>query len=187
MISSISSNHIIIAPIGSFIKDSILKQLVEFIYDRCGLDCRIEAKVEIPDYCHNKIRGQYDSKEILKYLISHSHPKSLKFIGITELDLFVPILKYVFGLSQINGTFSIISLHRLYPGFYNDPPNPNLFFSRMQKTTLHELGHAFGLTHCREKKCVMYSSIRIADTDIKESSFCSTCFELFKWHRENTK
>ncbi len=187
MISSISSNHIIIAPIGGFIKDSILTQLAEFIYDRCGLECRIEAKVEIPDTCHNKIRGQYDSKEILKYLISQSHPKSLKFIGITELDLFVPILKYVYGLSQINGQFAVISLHRLYPGFYNDPPNPYLFFSRMQKTTLHELGHAFGLTHCREKKCVMYSSIRIADTDMKESSFCSTCFELFKWHRENAK
>ncbi len=144
------------------------------------------SRGEIPDHCHNKVRGQYNSKEILKHLIVHNPSDTLKFIGITELDLFVPILKYVFGLGQIEGQFSIISLHRLYPAFYDNPPNPSLMIKRIEKTALHELGHTFGLTHCRNKKCVMYSSIRIADTDKKESSFCPTCFELFKWYLENT-
>jgi archaemetzincin len=55
---------------------------------------------------------------------------------------------------------------------------------RAQKTALHEIGHSLGLTHCRDRRCVMYSSTRIADTDFKQSHYCPTCLELFTWHLE---
>jgi predicted Zn-dependent protease len=44
------------------------------------------------------------------------------------------------------------------------------------------LGHSLGLTHCRNRRCMMYSSTNIEHTDFKASDFCPTCFELLKWH-----
>jgi archaemetzincin len=55
-----------------------------------------------------------------------------------------------------------------------------LLYQRVAKTALHELGHSAGLTHCRRRTCVMYSSTRIQDTDAKTAEFCATCRELFR-------
>jgi len=122
---------------------------------------------------------------ILKDLITHRPEGALKFMGVTQVDLFVPILKYVFGVAQLEGPCSVISLHRLRPQYYEAPPNPDLFIERVKKTALHELSHSLGLTHCRDRSCVMHSSTNIEDTDYKKSLFCPTCFELFTWHLEN--
>jgi len=138
--------------------------------------------VETPRYAHNETRGQYDAKMILKKMRHQSPPASFRVMGVTELDLYVPILKYVYGLAQIEGKCALISLCRLRPQFYAQPPNPDLFLKRALKTALHELGHTFGLTHCRNRRCAMYSSTRIEDTDYKSCEFCPTCQELLKWY-----
>ena len=137
--------------------------------------------MENPRYAYNEERCQYNSKTILKHLLQYPHD-SLRLIAVTHVDLYVPIFKYIFGLAQLEGQCAVISLHRLRPQFYNEPPDEELFMARTEKTVLHELGHSLGLTHCRDRCCVMYTSTRIADTDIKKSDFCPTCFELFKWH-----
>ena len=137
-----------------------------------------------PKYAYNETRSQYDSKLILRRLLGECPHNTLKFIGVTTVDLYVPILQFVFGLAQIEGKCSIVSLHRLYPQFYSRPPDPDLLLKRVEKTVLHELGHTFGIIHCRDRRCVMYSSTRIEDTDFKQPIFCPTCSELFKWHLE---
>jgi len=96
----------------------------------------------------------------------------------------VPILKYIFGLARVGGTSTIISIHRLHPLFYDAPADEALLLDRIKKTALHELGHSFGLTHCRSKHCAMFSSTRISDTDLKKDAFCPTCADLFQWHAE---
>jgi archaemetzincin len=108
-------------------------------------------------------------------------------MGVTTVDLFVPILKFVFGLAQIDGPCSIISTHRLRPEFHDSTPDRDLFLARIEKTALHELGHGLGLTHCRDRRCAMYSSTRIQDTDFKRADFCPTCAELFRWHLERNR
>jgi archaemetzincin len=138
-----------------------------------------------PKYAYNKTRLQYDSKLILKKL-HHSCPHDTsRLIGVTHVDLYVPILKYVFGLAEVEGRCCLISIHRLRPEFYDQPPNPALLLERVEKTALHEIGHTLGLTHCRDRRCVMYSSTHIENTDFKQTDFCATCFELFKWYLAN--
>jgi archaemetzincin len=138
--------------------------------------------MENPQFAYNDTRCQYNSKLILKRLLQRNLRGTLRLIGVTPMDLYVPILKFVFGLAQIEGKCSIISLHRLYPRFYDQPSNLDLLLARVEKTVLHELGHTFGITHCRDRRCVMYSSVRIEDTDVKQPDFCPTCFELFQWY-----
>jgi len=139
--------------------------------------------MKAPEYAYDPKREQYDSRSILRHL-SRSGRDSLKIMGVTEVDLFVPVLKYVFGLAQVADRCTVISIHRLRNQFYEAPPDDVLLLERTLKTALHELGHSFGLTHCRVKRCVMFSSTRITDTDAKSDAFCPTCGDLFKWYRD---
>ncbi len=157
----------------------VAEQIAVFLFTRTGLPCEILPSLQFPAYVFCERRKQYDAKRILEYL--ERWKGSGKIIAVTDVDLYVPILKYVFGLAQVGGTCTVISHCRLHPLFYDAPPDEALFLDRIKKTALHELGHSYGLTHCRSKRCVMFSSTRICDTDFKEDFFCPTCAELFQW------
>ncbi len=162
----------------------ITEHVAGHISSRCGLQYKISSRMDSLKYAFDEKRDQYNSKLILKRLTERPH-NSLKFLAITKVDLFVPILKYVFGLAQVGSQCAIISTYRLRPQFYDHEPDQNLLIDRIGKTALHELGHSLGLTHCRDRRCVMHSSTNIGDTDFKRSDFCPTCFELFRWQLEN--
>jgi archaemetzincin len=133
-------------------------------------------------YAYNEDRGQYDSKLILKRLPNGCPPDAIRLMGITHVDIYVPILKYVFGVAEIEGRCSLMSLYRLRPEFYDQPRDLNLLLERADKTAIHELAHTLGLTHCRDRHCVMFSSTHIENTDFKRLDFCPTCRELFRWY-----
>jgi archaemetzincin len=81
----------------------------------------------------------------------------------------------VFGQAHIDGMVSAIYLPRLRQEFYGLKPDKSLFYQRIVKEAIHELGHAFGLKHCNNAMCVMYFSNSLPDTDIKQNSFCDIC------------
>jgi len=177
----------VICPIGP-VDRLLLHQLARRITARCGLLCRVSStKLDNPRYAYNETRRQYDSKTILHCLKQRSKEKGEWVLGVTSVDLYVPILKFVFGLAEVEGRCALISLHRLRPEFYDAPPQDALLLERMEKTALHELGHALGLTHCRDRRCVMYSSTHIEHTDQKGPEFCPSCGELFKWRVRKQK
>lgn len=148
---------------------------------RWGLPCSPLIQVERPRYAHHPIRDQYNAKIIIDKLGQQiSHPRS-RLVALTEEDLFIPILTHIYGLSQLEGRVALVSLHRLRPDYYGLSPNPSILRCRLEKTLLHELGHLFGLTHCRNRHCVMYSSSRIEDTDRKQGEFCPACQSAFDW------
>jgi archaemetzincin len=68
-----------------------------------------------------------------------------------------------------------VSLARLKQEFHGLPPDRALFYSRLRKECLHELGHTFGLIHCRSRECVMSLANTVADVDRKGSDFCRYC------------
>ncbi|MBW1780867.1 MAG: archaemetzincin family Zn-dependent metalloprotease [Deltaproteobacteria bacterium] len=176
---------VIITPIG-FVDEGILDRIARHIEARCGVMCRIFQKMDKPEYAYDKRRCQYNSTSILKHLFRCCPDNVLGFMGVTNVDLYVPILKYVFGLAEMEGQCSVISTYRLRPEFYDRPPDQDLLEERVTKTALHELGHCLGLTHCKNRRCVMYSSVKIEDTDMKRTDFCPTCYELFKWYLDKT-
>jgi archaemetzincin len=103
---------------------------------------------------------------------------ALRILGITSVDLYVPSLNFVFGEAKLGGPSAVISTHRLYPQFYGQAPNEELFLKRVEIEAVHELGHTFGLRHCPDQDCVMHFSNGIVDTDRKGSEFCGRCAGL---------
>ncbi len=103
----------------------------------------------------------------------HSH--SWRVLGVTEVDLYIPILTFVFGEAQLGGKFALVSAYRLRQEFYGLPADRDLLIDRLLKESVHELGHTVELTHCDDYRCVMAPSHAVEWIDLKESTFCRDC------------
>jgi len=116
-------------------------------------------------------RKQWKSNEILQWLSDkYNKPisKSTKILAICDFDAYSGNLNFVFGEAQLDGSISAIYLPRLRQEFYGLKSNESVFCQRLVKEAVHELGHSFGLSHCRNIKCVMHFSNSLSDTDIKK-------------------
>lgn len=129
-------------------------------------------------------RGQYETGRILKWLESR-HSGAAKVLGLTDVDLFLPILTFVFGEAQLNGRAAVVSTARLSPG--NGSRGGHLLAERLRKEALHELGHAYGLVHCGHPGCVMGRSPGVAEIDLKGPSFCTDCRLLYDEARRHAR
>ena len=107
-----------------------------------------------------------------------SPPNALKTIALFKVDLFIPILTYIFGQAILNGNTGIVSLYRLRNEHYGLEKNEKVQLDRFKKVIIHELGHSFGLTHCHIPTCIMRSSTYVEDIDQKEQHFCHACKTL---------
>lgn len=120
-------------------------------------------------------RLQYHSSSILLEIISSPPEDAVKILGIVDVDIFIPVLTFVFGEAQLRGIASLVSLHRLNNKFYGLPENRDLLTERLVKEVIHELGHNFGLVHCPNQNCVMRSSTYVEDIDFKSHEMCDVC------------
>ena len=64
---------------------------------------------------------------------------------------------------------------RLRQEFYGLKPDESVFYQRLAKEAVHELGYSFGLNHCKNMKCVMHFSNSLSDTDINTNRLCNVC------------
>lgn len=151
--------------------------LLVHLKEQLGL--RFEAEVEVvepmeaPGNVYNADRDQYHSTPILDSIRQSGGVEGFdKVLGICYVDLYVPGLNFVFGEARPAGGVAIISLIRLRQGYYGLPEDEEVFMGRTVKEAVHELGHLYGLGHCRNPRCVMFFSNNLMDTDRKGATFC---------------
>lgn len=120
-------------------------------------------------------RRQYDANALLKVVSELFFPNSFKKIGLFKVDLFIPILTYIFGQAILNGNAGIASPYRLRNELYGLDKNEKLLNDRLKKVIIHETGHMFGLIHCQNPICIMRSSTYVEDIDQKEQHLCTSC------------
>jgi archaemetzincin len=174
---------IFIAPV-KFSNARLLKDLVLELSRKfsCKIDI-IDLHIDIDNFL-SKERGQYFSTQIIAEAIKLTGGFNGKVILLTEVDIYVPVLTFIFGEAQLNGKHSVVSICRLHEEFYSGESNDRLLLERANKEMLHELGHNYGLVHCLNWDCVMHSSPGIEEVDIKGTSFCKSCaskVEHFKY------
>ena len=119
-------------------------------------------------------RKQYHSTQVIERLAAELEEDQLRVLGVTEHDLFIPILTHVYGEAQLGGRAGVISLYRLREGL--DPLGPGREYEeRVVKEAVHELGHTFGLKHCPDTGCIMHYCRSLRDVDRKQGEFCRYC------------
>jgi archaemetzincin len=111
-------------------------------------------------------------------MLRHRPAGAGHIVGITEVDLFIPVLTFVFGQAQLGGAGAVVSVMRLHADYYGLPANEDLLLDRAVKEVVHELGHGFGLVHCPDYSCVMSSSTYVEDVDLKAERYCRDCLDL---------
>jgi archaemetzincin len=157
-----------------------IEELQRCVEQAFGVKTKCRAfNVNLPD-TFDLHRKQYNSSLILRQLIAAPPADAYKILGITGVDLFIPILTYVFGEAQLDGIGAVVSLHRLNNQFYGLPEDTGLMHDRLLKEAVHELGHTFGLLHCFQPGCVLNASTYVEDIDQKSRELCFTCRETIR-------
>ena len=160
-----------------------------------GLKVVLENSLKIPavissnsfslDGGKDSIRDQFNSTWILTQLLKSESEESCKILGVTSVDLFIPVLTFVFGEAQLEGRAAVVSTYRLRDELYGLPGNPDRLKTRLEKEAVHELGHTFGLIHCPNPGCVMHASTYAEEIDFKSREFCNNCSTLLEKKKED--
>jgi archaemetzincin len=127
-----------------------------------------------------EVERQYDGELILtrleKTLIN---PQKNKLLGIIDGDIKGIRKVHLFGLTSLKNSCALISINRLRGSFYRKYEDNALFELRILKEAVHELGHTFGLKHCKNE-CVMKYSKSLEEVDKRPKEFCFTCEQVLK-------
>jgi archaemetzincin len=139
------------------------------------VSCHVHEDTLAIGFAYDQARNQFHSTAILQRMQSLLDDPEVHVLGVTSLDLYIPILTFVFGEAQLKGGCALVSLHRLEEEFYGLPPNKNLLWDRLVKESVHELGHTLGLRHCTDWRCVMASTHDVERLDLKGEDYCRSC------------
>ncbi len=172
------SNEIVVVAVGE-VEPRMLVHLCAAIRETIERACRVGEAMPVPQGAFDSRRRQYAADLLLGHVVVPLGAE--RALAVADLDLYVPDLNFVFGLAQPRARRAIIALPRLRPTFYGERENDALFHKRVLKEAVHELGHTYGLGHCREPRCVMHFSNWIGDTDFKRAEWCDRCRKQIEW------
>lgn len=164
---------------GYFEKD-ILEKTADAVNHEFHFPVTIkEGHIDLSEF-YDSARRQYNGNILLKQVDSLSFPDSMKNLGLFNVDLFIPILTFIFGQAFLGGRSGIASLYRLNNEHYGMIADKQLLLDRFRKEVIHELGHMFGLIHCTNPICVMRSSTYVEDIDQKSQHLCPACLAVLE-------
>lgn len=138
--------------------------------------------IDRPGQTYDAARRQHSSRVMLAWLSeqleaagpggqgSRGPDSPDRLLGVTDVDLFIPVLTFVFGEAQLGGRAAVMSLARL-----TEAADSSRLASRAVKEAVHELGHTFGLVHCPSAACVMSRSPGLTAVDLKGDRLCADC------------
>jgi len=173
---------LVLVPLGE-VAPELLGALAARLGELLAAQVQVGAPLPVPASGLHPRRGQYLAPDLLRLLRQYLPAQADLALGVTELDLYAPRLNFVFGQAELGGKVGVISLARLRPGWYRQPPDPELLLLRALKEAVHELGHLRGAEHCPRPTCVMHFSHALADTDHKDYRPCPRCQAYYPLRR----
>jgi archaemetzincin len=144
-----------------------LEELVPTLRETFGQTVVIAPPLPLPPDARDAARGQYRAEVLLDALSAARDPAWDKLLGVAAVDLYAPELNFVFGQADRSRGVAVFSTARL------GSSDPARALARAATEAVHELGHAYGLSHCDDRRCVMWFSNTLAESDQKGRRFCA--------------
>ena len=108
-----------------YFEEDFLKKIADAVNHELVLPVIIkERHIDITEF-YDPVRRQYNGNRLLKEIDLLFAHDSHKTIGLFNVDLFIPILTYIFGQAFLSGRSGIASLYRLSNERYGINPDDN--------------------------------------------------------------
>lgn len=141
-----------------------------------GLESRVGACLPVDDSLRpSSGRGPCDAS-LLTRRLAEQRPAELVRVGVTGVDLCLPVFSHVFGEAEVGGGVAVVSTYRLGA---DGSPRSRLY-QRLAKVACHETGHALGLKHCDRPRCLMRFAGSLESLDRLSLEFCSACIPALR-------
>jgi archaemetzincin len=163
---------IAVAAVGD-VPAELVAALEPVLRESFGCEVAIVGAVALPEHAFDAGRGQHRAAVILDALARARLPSWDRLLGVAGVDLFAADLNFVFGEADAGRGVAVFSLARLRAGLTDAAAGRALFLRRAATEAIHELGHTYGLGHCRDARCVMWFSNTLAESDHKGTGFCT--------------
>lgn len=129
---------------------------------------------------------QWHAGEVLSAIRKHVPATAFCVLAITMKDLYPkPEWNFVYGLGDLKNRVGVFSFVRHDPCFgrHRGPLEEGQLLHRSVKTTLHEIGHMFGLKHCTWFNCLMRGNngdgVEHQDAPLH---LCPVCLRKLHWN-----
>lgn len=133
-----------------------------------GLNTRVLDVQPEPEYAFLARRNQYEAGKIVRATAEIPDGSQFK-LAVVSVDIFTPILTFIFGESQLGGKAAVVSLFRIRSS------QRNKSYNRAAKIAIHEVGHLLGIVHCQTPDCLMAFSNNLDKLDELPLRFCDAC------------
>ncbi len=171
---SLLKAKIVVIPLGE-VDFTLVNRLATSLGPTFSRSVDILKGMKMPRESHNIIRNQYYAQVVMASLEKVKANSREKVIAICEEDLYVPEESYIIGGADVVGGTAVVSLYHLRQEFYGLPEDDSKIYPRLFKEVIHRLSHVFGLSECRNAKCVNYYSQLMLDIDSKSDRMCDIC------------
>lgn len=161
--------------VGPPVERALQRDLADFVAARLALRTCWLPELQLPPGALDPKRLQVESTALMHSVLERVPAEAPRVLALTDADLFIPALTFVFGRAQLGGRLALVSLARLRPEFHGQPANAALLALRARKEVLHELGHLLGLAHCERSTCALAFSVNVAGIDAKHDALCPRC------------
>lgn len=146
----------------------------EFVEAYYGAPVRELKAIPLPIDAYDPATNQYDAKRVLARLKESLPHDALGLLAITEADLTIRGVEWVFGLGSARNRVAVFSVRR-YGSDYRLSADGGTILRRSFITAAHELGHVLSMRHCTAFHCIMNGTNTLEEADEHPLHLCPVC------------
>ena len=148
-----------------FSKAEYLKAELQKVYPVVVLE---SDSIKLPQECYYSLRNRYSGNGLLRDF--GKYRKGTVVLGLTDEVIYQANEKSptwgIFGVSPVGTYVALISM--------TQPSGRKHTDDHLVKLMMHELGHSFGLNHCKDEHCFMVDAEH-GNKFSQTPSFCKNC------------
>ena len=149
----------------SVAKAEYLKAELQIVYPVVVLE---SVPIKLPQEYYHSPRNRYSGNGLLRDLSKYR--KGTVVLGLTDEVIYQANEKSptwgIFGVSPVGAYVALISITQPSGRIHTD--------DHLVKLMMHELGHSFGLNHCKDEHCFMVDAEH-GNKFSQTPSFCKNC------------